>query len=88
MSDAPAPKDARRYLLDRPATVKWLLRLFLVISLAVLGLDLVIERHIDHPFERVVGFYGVWGFVSCVILVLAARLLRRGVMRGEDYYGD
>ena len=47
MSDAPAPRDARRYLLDRPATVKWLLRLFLVISLAVLGLDLVIERHID-----------------------------------------
>ena len=88
MSDAPLPKDERRYLLDRLAAVKWLLRVFLVISLALIGLDLVVERHVDHPFERVAGFYGIWGFVSCVVLVLAARVLRRLVKRGEDYYGD
>ena len=28
----------------------------------------------------------VYGFVACVALVLAAKLLRRGVMRPEDYY--
>ena len=88
MSEAPARRDERRYLLDRPAAVKWLLRVFLIIALAVIGLDLVVERHVDHPLERFVGFYGVWGFVSCVFLVLAARVLRRLVMRGEGYYGD
>ncbi len=88
MSDAPARRAERRYLLDRPAAVKWLLRVFLVISLAVIGLDLVVERHVDHPFERFAGFYGLWGFVTCVVLVLAARVLRRLVMRGEGFYGD
>jgi hypothetical protein len=34
----------------------------------------------------VFGFYGWFGFVACVALVLIAKQLRRIVMRPEDYY--
>lgn len=45
----------------------------------------------DHAVERVhaldfLASYGVWGFLSCVILVLLGLVLRRLVMRDEDYY--
>jgi hypothetical protein len=31
-------------------------------------------------------FYGLYGFVSCVLLVVAAKELRKVLMRSEDYY--
>ncbi len=44
-----------------------------------------------HAVERVPALdffasYAVFGFVACVILVLLGLVLRRLVMRGEDYY--
>ena len=46
----------------------------------------------SHAVERlqVLDFpasYAVYGFASCVMLVLIGLLLRRLVMRDEDYYG-
>ena len=74
--------------LDKTKNIKWVLGVFLVISVITLGIDLFFDRHTDHRFETLAGFYGIWGFVSCVVLVLAAKQLRKLVMRGEDYYGD
>lgn len=34
------------------------------------------------------GSYAAYGFVSCVLLVLLGKVLRRGVMRRESYYGS
>jgi len=34
------------------------------------------------------GSYAAYGFVSCVLLVLLGKVLRRGVMRRETYYGS
>ena len=48
--------------------------------------DLVVHRHAETAFDGRFGFYGLYGFVACVALVLAAKLLRRVVMRREDYY--
>lgn len=44
-----------------------------------------------HAVERVHALdfpasYAIYGFVACVVLVLLGRLLRRLVMRREDYY--
>lgn len=45
-----------------------------------------------HAVERVHALdfpasYAIYGFVACVILVLLGIVLRRLVMRDEDYYG-
>lgn len=44
-----------------------------------------------HGIERVhaldfLASYALYGFTACVALVLMGRLLRRGVMRDENYY--
>lgn len=78
--------DEKRYWLDRPENVAKLYRgLWSVGGLLILA-DLLVYRHAEAGFDGWFGFYGFYGFVACVALVLAAKLLRRAVMRPEDYY--
>jgi hypothetical protein len=39
-----------------------------------------------HPWEHLWGFYGIFGAVGIIVLVQAAKGLRKLVMRDEDYY--
>jgi hypothetical protein len=50
--------------------------------------DLFYEKagHVHYGFEEIIGFHAFYGFVSCVVLVLAASWMRKLVMRDEDYY--
>ena len=63
-----------------------LIRVFLALCVVLLLLDFVIHRHVAHSWESLFGFYPLYGFVACVVLVLAATQMRRVLMRGEDYY--
>lgn len=62
------------------------IRLFLAACAALLAMDAVVHRHVVHPFEGMYGFYPLYGFAACVLLVLAATAMRRVVGRREDYY--
>jgi len=46
------------------------------------------DTHHAFAFESWPGFYALFGFIGSVALVLAAKELRRLLMRAEDYYGD
>lgn len=61
---------------------------YLALCLVLLATDLVHHRHVVHPWEELTGFYGLFGFIACVTLVLVARELRRVLMRREDYWDD
>jgi len=54
----------------------------------LLALDFVINRHVSHPWENLFGFYAIFGFVACVLLVLGAKEMRKMLKRKEDYYDD
>jgi hypothetical protein len=79
--------------LDDPANVNKFIRyffvacacLFLVDVLDLLGILYHKETH-SHPAERWPGFYAIYGCVACVALVELAKLLRKVIMRAEDYY--
>lgn len=72
--------------IDRPENVRKIY-IGLWIAGAVLALlDLVVHRHAETGFDGLPTFYALYGFIACVALVLAAKVLRRIVMRGEDYY--
>ncbi|TAK85490.1 MAG: hypothetical protein EPO20_10755 [Betaproteobacteria bacterium] len=79
-------QDEGRYWLDRPENVAKLYRGLWIVGVLLVLADLVVHRHAEAGFDGGFGFYGVYGFVACVALVLAAKLLRRAVMRPEDYY--
>ncbi len=48
-------------------------------------LDLIVAKHGDHWWVFF-GFTCLFGFVACVVLVLAATWMRKPLMRDEQYY--
>ena len=72
--------------LDRPKNVTKIYLGLWSFGAALLIADLVVHRRAEAGLDGWFGFYGVYGFAACVALVLAAKLLRRGVRRPEDYY--
>jgi len=61
---------------------------WVVVALCVLlvAVDPFVAKHGHYAAENWIGAHGLYGFVSCVLLVLAARELRKLVKRREDYY--
>ena len=82
------PPDQKKYLFDNPRNVQRVIRGLLIVCGVLLALDAVIHRHVYHPWEALFGFYSFYGFVSCVLLVVLAKQMRKVVMRDERYYED
>ncbi len=78
--------DEKQHLFDKPENVSRLLRGFYIVCGILFVLDFVLHRHTSHDWEKLPGFYAIFGFVACVALVLVAKAMRRIVMRREDYY--
>ena len=82
----------RRHLFDAPRNTKVVVWLLSACCGVLLLLDLVIHRHPSFHAgafdqEEWFGYYASYGFVACVLLVLAAKeIMRRVLMRSEDYY--
>ncbi|MDP7569473.1 MAG: hypothetical protein QF677_06150 [Arenicellales bacterium] len=74
------------HIFDKPQNVRRVLWALVAVCIATIGADFVYHRHIVHPWEGVWGFYAIYGFVACVVLVLVAKELRKLLMRAEDYY--
>ena len=72
--------------LYRPRTIKGLFWALVGVCLALGLTDLVYHRHNVFAFEAVPGYYGLFGFVVCVGLVLGAKELRKVLKRDESYY--
>lgn len=73
-------------LFDNPKNVKRLRTGFYIALVLVLVAELFIHKHPEFGVEHFFGFYAVYGFISYVFLIFVAKLLRKGVMRKEDYY--
>ena len=74
------------HIFDKPQNVRRVLWALVAMCIATIGADFVYHRHIVHPWEGVWGFYAIYGFVACVVLVPVAKELRKLLMRAEDYY--
>lgn len=86
---APVAKDERRYWLDETRNVDKIVYAVYAICGLLLVIDPLINKYGPFAIEHWFGFYGIYSFVACVALVLAARgVLRRLLMRPEDYYDD
>jgi cytochrome c oxidase subunit IV len=79
-------RDEKQYLFDKPENVNRLLRGFYILCGILFALDFVVHRHVSLDWERLPGFYAIFGFVACVLLVLIAKEMRKVLMRKEDYY--
>lgn len=73
-------------IFDKPQNVKRFLRGFYVSLIVLLIVDLFIHKHADFPWEAAPNFFAVYGFVSCVLLIFIAKVLRLFIKKDEDYY--
>lgn len=78
----------KRGWFDKPENLRLFLKLFYASLVVLLIADFFIEKHPEFPFEAAPSFFAVYGFISCVMLVLVAKVLRMFLMKGEDYYDD
>lgn len=71
---------------DQPRNVALILKTFYALCLILVLLDFFVHRHIYVYFETIPAFYAIYGFVACVVLVVLAKIMRKGLMRDEHYY--
>jgi hypothetical protein len=72
--------------IEQPKNVTRLYRGLWAVGLLLVAADFIVHRHAEVGFDDLFGFHGAYGFLACVGLVFAAKLLRRAVMRPEDFY--
>ncbi len=78
--------EQQKHLFDEPKNVTRLLRILYIICTLLFILDFIIPRHASNPLEKIWGFYALYGFIGCVVLVLVAKWMRTFLMRDENYY--
>lgn len=75
-----------------PKNVKRIVYSLFAVCAAVVLLDFLFymdqfDKHAVYEWENWPGFYAVYGFVACVLLVLISKyIVRPLVKRNEDYY--
>lgn len=80
-------KSEKKYLFDDPKNIKILLGWFYASLVVLLIAEFFIHKHPHFAWEAWPEFFGVYGFVACVLLVVVAKyILRPLVKREEDYY--
>lgn len=73
-------------IFDNPRNVKRLLAIFYVSLVVLLVADFFVHKHADFPWEGATNFFAVYGYVSCVLLIFIAKLMRIFIKRDEKYY--
>ena len=82
------PSGERKYWLDEPKNVDKVFYATCLSCALVAAADLLTHRHLIFSVDALFAFYGIYGFLACVGLVLAAKELRKIIKRDEAYYGD
>ena len=78
--------DERNYWLDSPANVRKVIYALFAICAGLFVADWVYHKHPYFAVENVPGFYAIFGFVICIVLIFVAKWMRAILMRPEDYY--
>jgi uncharacterized membrane protein YhdT len=74
------------YWLTRKSTIKGLWVVFVLILAATVLADFFVVHHSHFGLDGSFGFGAWFGFVSCVVLILIAKLLGIILKRPDTYY--
>lgn len=74
--------------LVQPRTIKWLWWIFAVILFLTVFPDFFREPHGHFGIDAGFGFYAWYGFATCALMVVGAKLLGFLLKRPDTYYDD
>ena len=76
------------FLRERLKTVIWAC-IGVLIAVVLADLAFVNKEHAHTAIERVPAFWAVFGFIACVVIIIASKWFgHAGIMTREDYYED
>lgn len=81
-------KDSEKHWLVRAKTIKILWIIFSAILALTVVSELFIHKHEYFGIDGSFGFSAWYGFITCVAMVVGAKLLGFFLKRKEDYYDD
>ncbi len=75
---------------DKEENIRKLKINFYILLVILVILDIFVEKHPHYGWENLFGAYALYGFFSCVIIVIVSKLLGKlWLQRPENYYdGD
>ncbi len=84
----------KTWWLDKKRNVAKVFYILVGLDVLWLAADFIHHKHSEwstlegrlHEFDAWIGFFPLYGFVGAFLLVLAAKQMRRVLMRPEDYY--
>ncbi len=71
---------------DKKKNVTNFLLVFYLSLIGLLGADFLIDKHDHIEIGNAPEFYAFYGFISCVMLIFIAKVLRVLIIRDEKYY--
>lgn len=80
--------DQNDHWLVRSSTIRMLWIVSCLVLAGLVALDAIVEHHPHFGIDGIFGFGAWYGFVSCVVLVVAAKAIGLLFKRPDDYYGD
>jgi len=72
--------------IDHPKNVTKIVYALYAVCALLIVIDPFVHKHSPFAIEHTWAFYAVYGFVACVGLVLASKMLRKILIKPEDYY--
>lgn len=63
-------------------------RFLLVIAFILMVLEFIVHRHGETHIEDSFMFPAIYGFIAFIFIVEVGKILRRLIMRDENYYDD
>jgi hypothetical protein len=87
-ASAPGARPQDDAWLARPSTIRLLWRVFTVMLVLVVAAQLVFPVKGKFGVDGWLGFGAVFGFLSCLAMVLFAKALGSVLKRDENYYGE
>lgn len=72
--------------LDSPAFGQKVVWAVIIICIGLGVADFLYHKHGHFEIENVPAFYGIYGFLAFILVVFVGVILRKIIMRDEDYY--
>lgn len=78
------------FLRDRPRKVVLWCAVALGLLVLIDAIPALVDKHHAHTaVEKFPGFWAVFGFVACVVIILVSKGFgKAGIMQREDYYDE
>ena len=69
---------------------KTMKRIAYAVLILIILIDFFIPRYEIHFFgDRIPGFWSLFGFVACILIILISKWIGRlGIMQDENYYNE